>query len=419
MGLKRLCVVLLGLMPTSAALGQVLESTVDVDGVTREYLVYLPTGYDGFTELPVVVAYHGGSGTSYGMIPMTGFNPMADAHDFVVVYPQGLPDDYGDNIWNSEGPFTNGVDDIGFTSRMLDAIDVDHAVDMGRVYATGYSNGANMALEAACILNDQVTAAAPVAGSMWTWTESRCELTHPTSVLSIHGTFDFYNPADGNIFSMGLKELSAFWAAHNHASVTDLVTEDLPDLDPTDGSTVTAHSVVGQGCAEVTYYEVVRGGHDWPGMWGNMDIDSSQEIWDFVSQFDMNGKIGGGSVEAIGVGAEGANIATLGSGSTPTLGAPLTVDWSGFEVAATGTLYVSAARAEQSLLGGTVYPDMSQLLMAAAVSTAADGTGSHTFTLPDDPTLSGSSFYLQVAMPDASQSEGWAFSNAVAATACH
>lgn len=33
------------------------------------------------------------------------------------------------------------------------------------------------------------------------------------------------------------------------------------------------------------------GGHDWPGTTGNMDIDATTEIWNFVSLFDINGLI--------------------------------------------------------------------------------------------------------------------------------
>jgi hypothetical protein len=38
---------------------------------------------------------------------------------------------------------------------------------------------------------------------------------------------------------------------------------------------------------------VLGGGHDWPGSSGNMDIDASEEVWNFVSRYDINGLIGG------------------------------------------------------------------------------------------------------------------------------
>ncbi|MEZ7999889.1 MAG: hypothetical protein QMC39_07945, partial [Flavobacteriales bacterium] len=34
-------------------------------------------------------------------------------------------------------------------------------------------------------------------------------------------------------------------------------------------------------CLQVWLYTVNGGGHDWPGAFGNMDIDSSREIWSF------------------------------------------------------------------------------------------------------------------------------------------
>ena len=37
--------------------------------------------------------------------------------------------------------------------------------------------------------------------------------------------------------------------------------------------------------AEVWLYEVVGGGHDWPGSSGNMDIQASEQIWSFFSQY--------------------------------------------------------------------------------------------------------------------------------------
>jgi len=38
--------------------------------------------------------------------------------------------------------------------------------------------------------------------------------------------------------------------------------------------------------------KVIGGGHDWPGSFGNMTIDASEEIWQFVSRYDINGLMG-------------------------------------------------------------------------------------------------------------------------------
>jgi len=40
--------------------------------------------------------------------------------------------------------------------------------------------------------------------------------------------------------------------------------------------------------------KIINGGHDWPSplsFWANQDINASEEIWNFVSKFDINGLI--------------------------------------------------------------------------------------------------------------------------------
>ena len=39
------------------------------------------------------------------------------------------------------------------------------------------------------------------------------------------------------------------------------------------------------------HFKVIDGGHDWPGVWGNLDIDASIEIWRFFSRFNIYGPI--------------------------------------------------------------------------------------------------------------------------------
>jgi hypothetical protein len=37
-------------------------------------------------------------------------------------------------------------------------------------------------------------------------------------------------------------------------------------------------------CPQVWLYTVNGGGHSWPGVWGNQDIDASREAWQFFAQ---------------------------------------------------------------------------------------------------------------------------------------
>ena len=59
-----------------------------------------------------------------------------------------------------------------------------------------------------------------------------------------------------------------------------------------DGSTVTKRVWEnGDSCVSVVEFRVNGGEHDWPGSFGNMDINSDDEIWDFVSKYSINGLI--------------------------------------------------------------------------------------------------------------------------------
>ncbi len=411
---------LLSVLCNSAA-AQLSNNAVDVNGVAREYLLYVPAGYDGSTDLPVLFVYHGGDMTSQAMLLLVDFRPLADSEGFLLVYPQGLPDDEGSAIWNSVGPFSNGVDEIGFTSVMIDDLAANHAVDLSRVYACGYSNGANLCWELGCFLSDRIAAVGAVAGSMWEWTEDLCTPSRPVPVVSVHGTFDFFNPYSGGPpFSLGLIAASQYWVQVANASPTPAV-ENVPNTVPGDGSTAVHLTWSGgDGCVDIEHYRVVNGGHDWPGVFGNMDIDASEIIWEFVSQYDLNGEIGCStcSVVQLGVGVGGANIGTLDSPTTPSLGSNLQFDWSGFNGPSAGLLILSLEDLTTPLLGGTIFLDFAVPAATFPASIDANGTGSLGFTLGTNPALAGLVTYSQVGIFDPSQAFDWAFSNGLEITFC-
>ena len=148
---------LVGLETSFGQSGQVVQKNINVNGVARDYLVYLPAGFDGTVSVPVMISYHGGSDSAQSWSNYSNFKPLADANNFIAVYPNGLPDPsypQGGRIWNSVGPYDNGTDDIGFTSAMIDELYADYAIDRSRVYACGYSNGGNICWELAAFLSD-------------------------------------------------------------------------------------------------------------------------------------------------------------------------------------------------------------------------------------------------------------------------
>ena len=66
----------------------------------------------------------------------------------------------------------------------------------------------------------------------------------------------------------------------------------MPNNNTNDGSTVTKRIWEnGNECVSVVEYRVNGGGHDWPGSFGNMDINSDNENWNFVSKYSLYGLI--------------------------------------------------------------------------------------------------------------------------------
>lgn len=114
-----------------------------------------------------------------------------DSGGFVVAYPNGVL-----RAWNGGtccgAPESFDIDHVGFITDMVATIQRRTPIDPARVYATGMSAGAIMALRLGC-QSDKFAAIAPVAGTLLT----DCAHTRPTSVLQIHGTADDRVPYNG------------------------------------------------------------------------------------------------------------------------------------------------------------------------------------------------------------------------------
>lgn len=293
-------------IPLLANAQQTLTETFTHNGVEREYLIYIPAIADGNIAVPLLFNFHGFSMTANQMMQFGGdMRPVADTAGFILVYPQGTF--YaGGNHWNV-GSWTAGspADDIGFTEAMIDTISANYNIDLTRVYACGYSNGGYFSFELACRLSEKIAAIGSVCGTMSTETFASCNPSHPVPVISIHGTADNIVNYNGGspINSKSLDEVNAYWRSFNNTD--PVITTDLPDINPSDGSTVTQSLYPnGDQCTAVAHYKVIGGGHFWPGMWGNMDIDAGGLIWNFVSKYNLNGLIDCGITSVNEVGAE-------------------------------------------------------------------------------------------------------------------
>ena len=272
---------------------QTITQTMNHDGLNRSYIIYVPEIYDDSTPTPLLFNFHGFTGLASIHVNSTGMKSIADTAGFILVAPQGSLF-FGSSHWNV-GAWTVGTsaDDLGFTDAMIDTLAAQYNIDLDRVYSCGFSNGGYFSYELACQLSDRIAAIGSVGGKMSSETFNACNPQHPTPVVSIHGTADnvvTYNTTQPS-GSKTIPQTNAYWINFNNTD-SDPILENVPNINTLDGSTVEYFSYKnGDNCVAVDHYKVNGGGHDWPGSWGNMDINSSTVIWNFVSQYDINGLI--------------------------------------------------------------------------------------------------------------------------------
>lgn len=274
----------------------VLEyGTIMDGGIEREYIFYLPAS--AMPNCPLVYVCHGYTGSAQGIMNYSGFNALADIFGFAVCYPQGIDDSFGNAFWNVGYDFQNNetVDDVSFLLNLTNAFEDDYGILADEVFCTGMSNGGDFCYLLACQASEHFKAVAPISGMIMQEIMDDCNPTNEVPILEIHGTNDNVTYFDGD------PNNNDGWGAYPSIPQTieffvnlfDLAEEEVyafADIDPNDGSEVTAvrYGDPEGGCAEVRLYTVEGGGHDWPGAYGNMDIDASLEAWLFFEQLCQN-----------------------------------------------------------------------------------------------------------------------------------
>ena len=98
--------------------------TILHNGITREYVLYVPEIYSDNVSVPLLINFHGGGGTATGQMYVADMRPIADTANFILVYPQGLQlGDGGSTHWNSmsiSDSNKSSVDDFGFIDMLID-----------------------------------------------------------------------------------------------------------------------------------------------------------------------------------------------------------------------------------------------------------------------------------------------------------
>ena len=273
-----MCTATIGLAaPAHATPGQ-----MEFGGLTRTYTVHVPPGRERPTGL--VINLHAAGATGPQQAALTHYDAVADAHGFVVAYPDGIDFSWADGRGASV-PDRQGVDDVGFISALTSTLIAEHRIDPGRVYVTGLSAGAFMANRLACDRADLFVAVAPVAGTLGDGVP--CNPSRPVSVLAMHGTSDPIVPFDGGPMVgrggpstiLSAPALVERWRQVDGCGMTAETT--LPGAGP---QVRRISSACNQGTV-VTFLRIDGGGHTWPGA---PTVLSEEQVGSTARSFDAS-----------------------------------------------------------------------------------------------------------------------------------
>lgn len=289
---------ILVLLSLLASAGCVTRSNHDlhIGKDCRDFELYVPDSYTGSEPVPLVLVLHPFGSTGRAMAEMTGFNRIADAEGFIVVYPDGQL-----RRWRA-GEATRK--DVDFLIGLLERLTLEYAVDPERIYVTGASNGAHMTYRLLCDEGSRFAAAAVVmGGGMTRRLNSGCGDPAPTPIMIIQGTDDWILPWKGRRWTrnqslLPMEETIQIWLDRNGCGADGTV-EAVENTVEEDGTTST-RTVYGE-CASgapVVVYRVNGGGHTWPDGDHNYpkwivgetarDFNASEVIWEFFEQFSRN-----------------------------------------------------------------------------------------------------------------------------------
>jgi polyhydroxybutyrate depolymerase len=323
---------------------QDVQEKVDVEDLSRNFVVHLPKGYDAQQHYPVVILLPGQNQDAEEMARLTHFNQLADKDGIIAVYPIATrgrwnigvrPEQssaatprrgYGHHGGMGGGGYPGGgypggggggypgggqsggqnpddnrnkpepADDVAFLNQMLDQLTTKYSLDTHRIYATGLGDGGFMALRMGCTMADRVAAVAPVGAALPK--TMICLPSRPVPALFIAGTEDPAVPYGGGTYKPGqfhvlsAEESAKTWARFDRCNEKP-AQDKLAPLQKGGKETKTFTFSACQDNAQVALYAVKDAGNTWPGGEQYMSekqvgktsdaLNANETIWSFLS----------------------------------------------------------------------------------------------------------------------------------------
>jgi polyhydroxybutyrate depolymerase len=232
---------------------------VEVEVGERSYDIYAPPGSDLRPLAPAVLAFHGMPGSPDTISRESELATLADEMGFLAVFPRGE-----DQRWEPEA----GGRDVDYVEALIGDLVDSWGADPDRIYVTGFSNGADMAIVSALSLPDLISGVAPVTPSgTGSVAEVIDDVAAPVPVVAFIGESD-------SRASLGLDMLEA-WRSGVGCDEAD-------PGEPPAGVTTLAFTCGGE---PFRVHVVADQGHVWFGSAEDREpLWASEKMWEFFSE---------------------------------------------------------------------------------------------------------------------------------------
>ena len=277
--------------------GQTTDTEIEYDGLKRRYLYYIPKKFNSMAKHPLIFILHGFNQPVETIV--SGYSAMqakAVADGTILIYPVATGSFEKRSLaWNTRfGTFANtafpeteGVDDVGFISHLIDMFLINMNVDPDRVYVTGTSLGGAMTYALSCYIPERLAAIAPVIMQVSTKIVDEFQKAKPLPIMIITGTADPLVSARGNngtekdMLSIVSTDANiTYWKVRNGIStnpekkvLADRVTEVFKGV-PTPSHIIRYRWKSATG-NDIVWLKVVNGGHWLPTYADGKALDAS------------------------------------------------------------------------------------------------------------------------------------------------
>ena len=272
-----------GPAPTPAPVWKSGTHHLTFDGRDRTFMLDVPKGLK--PGVPLVMVFHGFTGSAKDVRELSGFAKVSEQHGFVAVYPDGTRDAKGRTFFNVGYEFHRDqtVDDVQFARQLAARLTRDLGLDSRAVFATGFSNGGDLSFFLGAQREPFVAAIAPVAGTMMESWAKGFRPARRIPVLAVNVKDDRTTLWDGDLRNrdgwgayLGTEAVLDLW-------VKGLALERSERKNPTT-AILLRHWSTATDPTEARLYVLEAGGHHWPPTLGDRSETTTETIWRFFDR---------------------------------------------------------------------------------------------------------------------------------------